>query len=53
VHSFSALLAEFLAALETGGPLPVTGEEARHNLAIVMAGYESSRRGTVVNLASG
>lgn len=53
VHSFSALLGEFLTALETGGPLPVSGEEARHNLAIVMAGYESSRRGTVVHLANG
>ena len=51
VHSFSALLGEFLTAFQTGGPLPVSGEEARHNLAIVMAGYESSRRGTVVTLA--
>jgi predicted dehydrogenase len=52
VHSFSALLREFLVALQTGGPMPVTGEEARRCLAIVMAGYESSQKGTVVHLLS-
>jgi predicted dehydrogenase len=50
LHSFSALLGEFLAALQSGGPLPVTGEEARHNLAIVMAGYASSRQGALMLL---
>jgi len=30
-------LPEFLTAFQTGGPLPVSGEEARHSLAIVMA----------------
>jgi len=51
VNSFTALLSEFLTAFQTGGPLPVGGEEARHNLSIVMAGYESSQRGAVVSLA--
>jgi len=51
VNSFSALLGEFLTAFQTGGPLPVNGKDARHNLAIVMAGYESSRRDAVVGLA--
>jgi len=51
VHSFSALLREFLVTLEAGGKLPVDGEEARHNLAIVMAGYASSRQGGVVPLS--
>ncbi|MEA3345970.1 MAG: Gfo/Idh/MocA family oxidoreductase [Chloroflexota bacterium] len=51
VHSFSALLSEFLTAFQTGGPLPVSGEEARHNLAIVMAGYESSRREMPVHIS--
>jgi len=53
VHSFSALLGEFLTALETGGPLPITGEDAHHNLTIVMAGYESGQSGGVVQLAAG
>jgi len=50
-HSFSALLGEFLTAFRTGGPMPVSGEEARHNLAIVKAGYESSQRGMPVSVA--
>jgi len=47
-NSFSALLGEFLTTFQTGEPLPVSGEEARHNLAIVMAGYESSQQGAAV-----
>ena len=50
VHSFSGLLGEFLTALETGERLPVSGEEARHNLSIVMAGYESNQQGGAVLL---
>ncbi len=50
-HSFSGLLKEFLTAFQTGGPLPVSGKEARHNLAIVMAGYESNQRGMPVSVA--
>lgn len=49
-HSFSALLGEFLTAFQTGGPLPVSGEEARHNLAIVMAGYQSQETGQVIEI---
>jgi predicted dehydrogenase len=53
VHSFSALLSDFLVALQTGAALPVTGEDARHNLAIVMGGYESARTGEVVRIGAG
>jgi len=51
MHSFSSLLSEFLTAFQTGGPLPVSGEEARHNLAIVMAGYKSQETGQVIKIA--
>lgn len=47
-NSFTGLFADFIAALETGGKMPVDIHQAIHNLAIVLAGYESSRRGQAV-----
>jgi predicted dehydrogenase len=52
-HSFSTLLTGFLIALQTGEALPVTGKDARRNLAIVMSGYESARTGEVVRIVAG
>ncbi len=49
--SFAKLFADFISALERGEPPPLDGRAARHNLAIVMAAYESSRRGRPVALS--
>lgn len=40
-----AVFAEFLAALESGGPPPIDGSEARKAVSIVLAIYESARLG--------
>lgn len=50
-NDFAGLFADFLTALETGGPVPVDVYQARHNLAIILAGYESSRRGQAVQVS--
>lgn len=47
---FTAIIGQYLDALAAGQPPPVTGEQALHNLAIVMAAYESARRGLPVRL---
>lgn len=49
-NSFFGMFDQFLTALETGAPMPVTVHDARHNLAIVMAGYESSKTGAAVSI---
>ena len=49
-NSFFGMFDEFLAALETGAPMPVTVYDARHNLAIVMAGYASARAGQAISI---
>jgi predicted dehydrogenase len=47
---FHILVNEFLQAIETDGPVPVTGEESRHILAAVLAAYESGRTGRPVEV---
>lgn len=42
-----AAFAEFLAALESGNPPPIDGEEARKPVATILALYESARLGGV------
>lgn len=42
---FHVLVEEFLTAIETDGPVPVTAEESRHTLSVVLAAYESGRTG--------
>ncbi len=49
-RSFISLFADFLTALERGEPPPLDGRAARHNLAIVIAAYESSKRGRPIAL---
>jgi len=49
--SFVKLFSEFITALEQGRPPRLDGRAARHNLAIVMAAYESSRRKRPVTLS--
>ena len=41
----TAVFAEFLAALEAGKAPPIDGEEARKAVSIILAIYESARRG--------
>ena len=40
-----AVFRDFLAAVETGGPLALDGAECRKAVAIIRAIYESSKRG--------
>ena len=49
-HSFTDLIGEYLAALREGRPPPIDGQAARRNLAIVLAAYESARRGQPVEV---
>jgi predicted dehydrogenase len=49
-NEFALAIGEFLDALDAGEPPPVCGEEARRNLRIILAAYESSRAGTVVTV---
>ena len=49
-NSFVGMMDEFITALEQGAPMPVSAQQARHNLAIVMAGYESARLGRAVDI---
>jgi predicted dehydrogenase len=49
-NSFTGMFDEFLTALETDAPMPVTVYDAKHNLAIVMAGYVSSSTGESVRI---
>jgi len=48
---FTGLISEYVAALEAGGQPPVTGQDALHNLAIVMAAYASAERDEPVRIA--
>jgi predicted dehydrogenase len=41
---------QFVAALAAGEGMPVTGEDGRAALALILAAYESDRRGTAVRL---
>lgn len=50
-NAFAGLFSDFMDALERGEQPALNGRAARHNLAIVMAGYESSRRGRPVDLS--
>jgi predicted dehydrogenase len=50
-NSFLGMVDEFLTALEKGDPMPISVQDARHNLALVMAGYESSRTGQAVSIS--
>ncbi len=50
-RSFVGLFSDFITALEQGRPPALDGRAARHNLAIVMAAYESSRRKRPVALS--
>lgn len=47
---FSVIVDRFLRAIETDGPVPVTGEESRHILSIVLSAYESGRTGQPVDV---
>jgi len=47
---FPPLVDRFLTALQTGGPVPVPGEDSREILAIVEAAYESGRTRQVVEI---
>ncbi|MCD6289722.1 MAG: Gfo/Idh/MocA family oxidoreductase [Anaerolineae bacterium] len=49
--SFTGLFSDFISALEQGRSPQLDGRAARHNLAIVMAAYESSRRRRPVDLS--
>jgi len=49
--TFAGSYREFADALEAGREPPATLRHALHNLAIVMAGYESSRQGRAVPVA--
>lgn len=48
---FPTLVAAFVEAIETGGPVPVTAADSRHALAAVLAAYESGRTGRTVEVA--
>ena len=48
VAAHRAQLADFLAALDSGGQLPVTGDEARADVAVIRAVYDSARTGRPV-----
>jgi len=48
----TANIAAFVAALETGSPLPISGQEARKAVAIVAAIYESARSARPVKVSS-
>ncbi len=47
-NSFTTAFAEFLYAVESGAPPPVCGDEARRNLRVLLAAYESARAGSAV-----
>lgn len=51
-NGFPAFFAAFFAALEQGAPPPVTGTEARWNLAVVLAAYEAGRTGRPVRVSA-
>jgi UDP-N-acetyl-2-amino-2-deoxyglucuronate dehydrogenase len=48
VEAHRAQLAEFLTALDNGGQPPVTGDEARADVALIRAVYDSARTGRPV-----
>ena len=48
--AYTAELAAFVAAVRTGTPTPVTGEDARAALAIALAAAESVRAGRPVRI---
>jgi myo-inositol 2-dehydrogenase/D-chiro-inositol 1-dehydrogenase len=48
---FPLVVERFLDAIQTGGDVPVSGDDARHILAIVLAAYESGRTGEPVEVA--
>jgi myo-inositol 2-dehydrogenase/D-chiro-inositol 1-dehydrogenase len=48
--AYTAELAAFVDAVRTGGPAPVTGEDARAALAIALAAAESVRAGRPVRI---
>jgi len=45
-----SLLADFLACLQTGRPVPVTGEDGLRAMEVALAAYEAARRGVPVPL---
>jgi len=47
---FEGLFYDCFKAVEEGKPVPTDGQEARRNLAIIMAAYESSKTGKVIKL---
>lgn len=47
---FPLVVEHFVRAIETDGLVPVSGEDARHILAIVLAAYKSGRSGLPVEL---
>ncbi len=47
---FPTVVQNFVAAIETGGEVPVRAEDSRHVLAIVLAAYESGRSGRAVDI---
>ncbi len=53
VHPFTVLHRVFRRAIETGGPVPVTGEDAMRNVEWGLAAYLSSERNCRVNLPLG
>jgi UDP-N-acetyl-2-amino-2-deoxyglucuronate dehydrogenase len=44
-------ISDFLEALDAKQPPPVTGDEARRNLRVVLAGYEAAKANRVVSVA--
>ncbi|MGQ9630057.1 MAG: Gfo/Idh/MocA family protein [bacterium] len=49
-NSFTGIMGDILRAVRGGKPVPAGVQEARKNLEIVMAAYESARRGDVVEV---
>jgi len=47
---FPTVVQQFVEAVENGGEVPVSGAEARHVLAIILAAYESGRSGEPVEV---
>ncbi|MBV7331060.1 Gfo/Idh/MocA family oxidoreductase [Chloroflexi bacterium TSY] len=49
---FPVLVREFVKAIETDGPVPVTGEASRHALSVVLCAYESGKSGQPIDVSS-
>lgn len=45
---FPILVREFLKAIATDGPVPVSGEDSRHVLSVILSAYESGETGLPV-----